>query len=276
MVFNGPIVSNGEETLIDYNDTMTIVWAVAICCLVALSVPYLFLLGCTNSECLTDKMNFIFLQIAEVSIGVLGTTSNKLAFMGGSRLQTYIGFALTITSGLLLVYSTILRSTTIISQATFIPINLCLNIIFNGLTGIFFWSDNIRNMNGYITVYVQLLLAVYLVSPYNSVVEESDLLLEGGLRHTLANKSILIRKNATANKLYHDRDTRISLLEQDAMKQNDVMVMPPKASFLPRSSVAFEKKKVHFQVLRLSTVMEEQEENLRDDESFSEASSFSA
>ena len=221
-------------------------------------------------------MNFIFLQIAEVSIGVLGTTSNKLAFMGGSRLQTYIGFALTITSGLLLVYSTILRSTVIISQATFIPINLCLNIIFNGLTGIFFWSDNIRNMNGYITVYVQLLLAVYLVSPYNSVVEESDLLLEGGLRHTLANKSILIRKNATANKLYHDRDARISLLEHDAMKQNDIMVMPPKASFLPRSSVAFEKKKVHFQVLRLSTVKEEPGEDWRDDDSFSEQSGFSA
>ena len=106
----------------------------------------------------------------------------------------------------------------------------CLRFQF----GILIWEDDIRNWRGYITVYAQLLVAIYLVIPYNTQIEESVLMNEAGFRHTMA-KSVMIRRDTKATHLLADRDMRISKIDY---KSSDV--------FAPRTSMTFKTQKVRF------------------------------
>ena len=237
LIFNGAKVKQETQDVDQLLfKTESLILGGILVAMMLISCPYQFLLGCTDSPWLTNKLNFTLLQMSEISNGVIGVTASKLiSVLTGMSFWANGGVVALTTFNLL--YSGILRSMVIESQNTYMPIKLCLYIITNAVVGIVIWEDEVQSVGGYVCVFCLLLLGVYLVSDYNLLVgqEQVDWLVEsaGGrsMRGTLA-KSALIGRKSRASVL---RDGKIPKIEQKSTPFNE------------DAGGEAEKKTVHFQ-----------------------------
>ena len=108
----------------------------------------------------------MFLLLTEVVHSVVGMSSSKLIPLleGDLFIYNFVVFALVIVT---ITYSSILRSTLVLSQTSYLPLMTSLNIVLNGLAGFFFWDDVIINVGAYVCAYLFFVLGLYLVSDYD-------------------------------------------------------------------------------------------------------------
>lgn len=128
--------------------------------------PYQFILGCTNVRPDSNYgANYAGLLVTEVVHAVIGNNCSKLFHLltGKYFIANAVILVLSIFT---ITYSSVLRSTIILNQTNYIPLNVSANIFLNGVVGLVIWEDHIINIGGYTVLYFFFLMGVYLVSSY--------------------------------------------------------------------------------------------------------------
>jgi len=148
------------------------------------------------------------------------TCSKFIPLLSGTKLV--INCVLLGTGAFTVTYSSLLRSTVVLSQGRYMGILISLVVVFNGITGLIIWEDDIINVGGYVCVYLLFICGVYLSSDF-------DLLGDGGglagdvEAKTEMLKKVTFRKSAAVyvaeeRKIY--RKSHIVKLRQSQMTQS--------------------------------------------------------
>jgi hypothetical protein len=197
LIFVGPKI---QEEPIDVEELLskekTHVFVGVILLAFGITFPFQFVLSCTNIPT-TDRVNFIFLLLSEVVSAVVGNSASKLfPLLEISDPLFILNLILLVMAFLTVAFTSILRSTVVLSQVEYLPLMLSCNIFLNGLVGLILWEDDIINIGGYTCVYFFFVMGVYLVSDYGYEI------LPGT---TLADQVSPENQNAVVNGLIHGR-----------------------------------------------------------------------
>jgi hypothetical protein len=163
LVFNGAAFPDEKQDILAMlQKTESIIWSSIIVAGAGISLPYIFLLGCTSSNVVTENRTFAFLLLTEVACSIIASTTLKmLILVDGVALAVTI--VLTTLSNGMLLYATMLAAVAVPNQTVYVPIVISLYLMATGVTGKIIWEDDIQSTGGYTCVFVLFLLSSYLL-----------------------------------------------------------------------------------------------------------------
>jgi hypothetical protein len=166
LVFNGAAFPDEDQDILAMlQKTESIIWASIIVAGAGISLPYIFLLGCTSSNVITENRTFAFLLLTEVACSIIASTTLKmLLLVDGVALAVTIVLA-TLSNGMLL-YATMLAAVAVPNQTVYLPIVISVYLMATGITGKIIWEDDIQSAGGYTCVFVLFLLSSYLLADF--------------------------------------------------------------------------------------------------------------